>query len=120
MKPDRELDSKIAREVFKHEVVQHKSLGRSDYYYKSGKDLILVPTYSTHIANAWLIVDSMTRAFHFSLRCDHHQGWRAGFTVGEIQEWSEETFTSESAAHAICLAALQVIASYLPAAGPSS
>lgn len=110
MEAGRELDRLIQEQVFGNKVVRHKSpTNREDYFYEVAPGaLVPVPTYSTHIANAWILVEKLKLAV---IPGDDGK-WRCecgGFIVDCI--WYEVSLehapASESAPHAICLAALE-------------
>ncbi len=128
MAPGLELDMLIAEKVMGLDVVKNKSGSkRGGYYYSIGPaswydnqgDMILdnpVPPYSQEIASAWLVVDKLGEQqikIEISPTSD-------GYAVGYIKYDPTQEFTpwigigysystSNSIAHAICLAALKAV-----------
>lgn len=105
LKPGRRMDAEVARAVFKGKVVEFKSgFGRVDYHTLDHNGAYtLVPTYSTHIASAWMLME------HLKM-CEPEVGWS-----DEQHVWictlrkgrqSGVGFSADTAPHAICLAAL--------------
>lgn len=140
MKPGRELDALIAREVFKEQVVSKTlknghtrcTIGEPDWYDIQG-DMQLansVPAYSDDIKDAWEIVTQLTLVAKDALsgynpqlelqsyeRDADYQGWCAIFydRFGKTK-WKNciNLAYGETPAHAICLAALKVLNVKLP------
>lgn len=120
MNPSRELDQLIAEKVFGHEVVDEKSsVGGRDKFYKLGEALVVVPPYSTNIAAAWMVLEELrSRGYQFvidaeCIRCGGYSVYPRKQPQGmaPIDFWIKELDApmeySDSAPHAICLAALK-------------
>lgn len=113
MKPGRELDALIAEKVMGLKNIRLANDGRSDYLCYGKPDSIflegkIVPAYSTDISAAWLVVEKMQDndwAFILDNMEDFIGNWQAHFEKDK-SGWSAD---SESAPHAICLAALKAI-----------
>jgi Phage ABA sandwich domain len=112
MEPGRELDALIAEKIMGLDHVRYQNQGwHRDLVH--GSDIIagvshIVPWYSLSVGDAWEVVHKLrcTLKGCFFLRWDRISDmWAAGFdgNVGSIE------IQSESAAHAICLAALELI-----------
>jgi hypothetical protein len=63
-----------------------------------------IPAYSTDINRAWLVVERITRPPETPEEAHRAANTRFGFWWGEANLWA---YTSQEAAHAICLAALR-------------
>ncbi len=95
MKPGRELDVRVARDVMGIPVTQFAD---GTWLAANGEEL---EPYSTDIAAAWEVVEKMREVDRaVEILFDH--GWQANFDSGEYQ-------FGDSAAHAICLAALNAV-----------
>lgn len=106
MKAGPELDALIATKVMGASFQEIKD---ADYFVnESGGIGFDLPSYSTDIASAWLVVEKLRLSV---LKCNH--GWRAGDLSYGGHESSEFIFDAiaETAPHAICLAALKSVAS---------
>lgn len=125
MKPGRELDALIAEKVMGIEVeVYDFASGRQGYFYK-GTLAAHIPEYSTSIEAAWEVVEKLTegdkiyfevtryRSYPYEgMRSQggldgppHKQFYRARFSSVE----KSGTGDSDTAPHAICLAALKAV-----------
>ena len=110
MKAGRELDAKIHKEIFGHEIEicpmhhSHSCCGRN------------LPNYSTQIADAWLVVEKLAKENYgfgiyittiIDLDGGLHDNWGCYFENDDF-EWEVE---EETAPLAICLAALKAVES---------
>ena len=97
MKPGRELDALVAREVMGLKGLDINS-----------EDLAHLPMgYSTSIEAAWQIVGKLNG---FDLELSNADGWIAEFTdATEMVATIHQGLSLESAPHAICLAALKAV-----------
>lgn len=115
MKPGRELDALIAKEVFgaKVEFVNQKAGWRIDY--RADKDECNNPIftdygceghrlkqYSTDIAAAWEVVEKLCRDSERHFVIEKTGAWLVRFRAGEFTP-------GETAPHAICLSALKAV-----------
>lgn len=92
MKPGREVDALVAEKVMGWTISE-------GFYYGPGERVPAnIPRYSTDIAAAWEVVEKMRGAAGFMLVNFAGGGWQAD--IGDACEHAE------TAAHAICLAAL--------------
>jgi len=126
MKPGRELDKLVAEKV-----MGWKSIGLFEVGHGAGVDIVSptgqryyhsdgyagetpYPHYSTDIAAAWRVVEKIKgdKAFAGSIVLQWDCGqWEVGY-----QHWDEvqPLVSSDSAAHAICLAALKSVEDGVP------
>lgn len=98
MKPGSELDLLVAEKVMG--LSPYKSFG--DYRYEHNSNLrdSILPRYSTDIAAAWKVVEEFYRDNLFEINWNHAtKKWHASI--------NEHTKASDTAPHAICLAALK-------------
>jgi hypothetical protein len=91
-------------------LVAHQVMGFGEKFKISLKELskseILIPHYSSDIADAWLVVEEL-KQWEFELsRNRQEKWWYALFWRGEHSEIASE---GPSASRAICLAALEAI-----------
>jgi hypothetical protein len=68
---------------------------------------ILVPRYSEDMNAAMLVVEKMSREFHFGLDNELGKPWLAEFTLKENDGYPVIEGQGSTAAHAICLASLK-------------
>lgn len=120
MNPGRDLDALIAHQIFDlpvHRTGGDWTIGPRELYDDHGSMEVLnsLPEYSTDIAAAWDIVEKLGHfGSSFSLLEEHcgefgQEGFVAKFRTHD-GDWSKVGY-SESAPHAICLAALNLIKS---------
>lgn len=101
--PGRDLDAFVQRAIFDSETTFAKSpIGRFDWFYKIGEAFVVVPPYSTNIAAAWTVVEKL-KDTHYNFQIENDQGELNAWLVQFGAAHSE----SDSAPHAICLAALK-------------
>lgn len=119
-KPGRELDSLIAEKVFGRSVVTYRNgdiwrvmlntiLNDGWKYIDIGTGILKnIPPYSTNIAAAWEVVEKLrSERMMVSIVSDEDGGWNVEMWDYNNRQ-SKEVF-SETAPHAICLAALKAV-----------
>lgn len=117
MTPGRELDALIAEKVFGWKLEEHCGLKRMVWKGPPDYDVTWLenpPAYSTSIADAWLVVEKLRElGFYYcvgNLLSEPVMGITESNTAGFGRRSDLfETVAGESAAHAICLAALSTI-----------
>jgi hypothetical protein len=90
--------------------------GCPPYWSQYGDRCLLIPSYSTDIAAAWLVVEKLrTEGLHLQMN-DTLSAYRARFfTVASTVKWDQESADgayyqfASTPAHAICLAALKAL-----------
>lgn len=112
MKPGRELDALVAEQVFDDHV--EKRFGSEDtWYINNPMPLRSLPHYSTSIADAWLVVEKMTKAAwlpHIWVPHEPQLLYRVELVYDWAGESSKRAFSeADTAPHAICLAALRAV-----------
>ena len=102
LEPGRELDALIAEKVMGIKEGQVFQTSKGSYSYKP------YPYYSTDIAAAWEVVEKLSAVWSFELETYRDNSIRCFFRQHDHQELCVMQF-SNSAPHAICLAALKAI-----------
>lgn len=113
MKPGRELDARIAREVFKMTVSLGDIPGRLEKDFYTGQ-LMPIPRYSNSIADAWEVVEKLSKRGEWTLFGQEGIGWEAKFyssTGGMDAVVTRVSALENTAPLAICLAALKALES---------
>lgn len=114
MNAGRELDKLIGEKVFGFHVEQFKgSVGRMEYHYKSGDAWIVLPNYSTHIAAAFIVLQSVCDQMQLGWSIEKHESDSTlyvtlnGQGAGEYWEAKIKSAVASDIPYAICLAALK-------------
>lgn len=105
LKQGRELDALIARKVMKGAAISINSVMGQLRWINPDSKTGEVPYFSTSIEAAWQVVEKLKAFEPEILWSDHDHLWYVQFQKGRYGYSS----TSESAPHAICLAALTAV-----------
>ena len=113
MKAGRELDALVAEKVMGHSVLVLE--GHPFIYHPEGYQQA-VPKYSTDVADAWEMVDKLSKDGYFMHIYGHDARWSVGYISPSLsRRWNKEKVEieglckSESAPLSICLAALKAV-----------
>ncbi len=115
---DRELDALVAEHVFKLKLIKPQSLWIQEGWFNESNKLIYpmpsLPHYSTNIADAWEVVEKMTKNnLHFKLQQGFNQHTEKPFVTVSFNEYNNGhqwfCYEQESAPKAIVLAALKAM-----------
>lgn len=111
MNPGRELDALVAEKVMGWTRTEHLGLKRTVWnipapsYIEWADD---PPPFSTDIAAAWEVVERLRANYSFQISADSSSDWEC-YLENEDLDISHVSARSETAPHAICLAALKTV-----------
>jgi hypothetical protein len=112
MMTDIPLDIQVAQVVFKADVIQARNEAWG-YRYGDAQDVIdtpSIPSYSTDISAAWLVVERLVALLpnhDLHLETLGGSGWKVGCCFSEAFGW-EHWVEGDTLPKAVCLAALNV------------
>lgn len=110
MKPGRVLDILIAEKVFGHKVVKYDFYGTEDYIIKEAPleylpaYKLIVPYYSTDIAEAWKIIEKFGGKVEISQEEHKYRAFISDYIA----------VSKTSSPHAICLVVLSYLSNNTP------